>query len=43
MKLLAVIRKSFTEQIRQFWILVLTITMAPFFVGIFYLMYKSTV
>ncbi len=42
MKLFAVIRKSFTEQIRQFWILILTITMAPFFVGIFYLIYKST-
>ncbi|MFA5816898.1 MAG: ABC transporter permease [Bacteroidales bacterium] len=42
MKLLAVIRKSFTEQIRQFWILLLTITMAPLFVGIFYLIYKST-
>ncbi len=42
MKLLAVIRKSFTEQIRQFWILLLTVTMAPFFVGIFYLIYKST-
>ena len=42
MKLFAVIRKSFTEQIRQFWILLLTISMAPFFVGIFYLIYKST-
>lgn len=42
MKLLAVIRKSFTEQIRQFWILLLTVTMAPFFVGIFYLIYKSS-
>ncbi len=42
MKLIAVLRKSFIEQIRQFWILVLTITMAPFFVGIFYLIYKST-
>lgn len=42
MKLLAVIRKSFTEQVRQFWILLLTITMAPFFVGIFYLIYKSS-
>jgi len=42
MKLLAVIRKSFTEQIRQFWILVLTISMAPFFVGVYYLIYKST-
>lgn len=42
MKLLAVIRKSFTEQIRQFWILLLTISMAPFFVGVFYLIYKSS-
>jgi ABC-2 type transport system permease protein len=42
MKLFAVIRKSFIEQVRQFWILLLTITMAPFFVGIFYLIYKST-
>lgn len=42
MKLMAVIRKSFTEQVRQFWILLLTVTMAPFFVGIFYLIYKST-
>ncbi len=42
MKLIAIIRKSFTEQVRQFWILLLTISMAPFFVGIFYLIYKST-
>ena len=42
MKLLAVIRKSLTEQLRQFWILLLTISMAPFFVGIFYLIYKSS-
>ena len=41
MKLIAVVRKSFTEQIRQFWMLLLTVTMAPFFVGIFYLIYKS--
>jgi ABC-2 type transport system permease protein len=43
MKLFAVIRKSFTEQIRQFWILVLTVSMAPFFVGAYYLIYRSTV
>jgi ABC-2 type transport system permease protein len=42
MKLWAVIRKSYTEQVRQFWILLLTISMAPFFVGVFYLIYKST-
>lgn len=42
MKLIAVLRKSLTEQIRQFWILLLTISMAPFFVGVFYLIYKSS-
>lgn len=42
MKLWAVIRKSYTEQVRQFWILLLTVIMAPFFVGIFYLIYKGT-
>ncbi len=42
MKLIAILRKSFTEQIRQFWILILTITMAPAFVGIYYLIYEST-
>ncbi|MFO7617155.1 MAG: ABC transporter permease [Bacteroidales bacterium] len=42
MKLLAVIRKSLLEQVRQFWILLLTLLMAPFFVGVFYLIYEST-
>jgi len=42
MKLLAVLRKSFTEQVRQFWILLLTVSMAPFFVGVFYLIYTSS-
>jgi ABC-2 type transport system permease protein len=42
MKLLALLRKSFTEQVRQFWILLLTISMAPFFVGVFYLIYSSS-
>ena len=42
MKLLAVIRKSLLEQIRQFWILLLTLLMAPFFVGVFYLIWESS-
>ncbi|MGD2084589.1 MAG: ABC transporter permease [Candidatus Aminicenantes bacterium] len=36
MKLASVIKKSFKEQIRHFWILVLTISLAPFFVGFYY-------
>ena len=36
MKLTSVIKKSFKEQIRHFWILVLTISLAPFFVGFYY-------
>jgi len=42
MKILAVIRKSLSEQARQIWIVLLTISMAPFFVGIYFLMWEST-
>jgi len=41
-KLLSVIKKSVKEQIRSFWMLVLTVSMAPFFVGIYYLINEST-
>jgi ABC-2 type transport system permease protein len=41
MKLLSVIRKSFKEQIRSFWLLVLTISTAPFFVVVYYLITQS--
>ena len=41
MKYLAILRKSTLEQIRQFWILLLTVTMAAIFVGIFYMIYRS--
>lgn len=41
MKLLSVIKKSFKEQIRHFWILILTITMAPIFVSIYYLITET--
>lgn len=41
MKFLSVIKKSLLEQARSFWILVLTVTMAPFFVFIYYLINES--
>ncbi|MBA7541682.1 hypothetical protein ES705_33998 [subsurface metagenome] len=41
MKLLSVIWKSIKEQIRNFWILVLTVSMAPFFVFVYYLILES--
>jgi len=41
-KLLSVIRKSLKEQVRSFWMLVLTVSMAPFFVLIYYLINEST-
>jgi ABC-2 type transport system permease protein len=41
MKILAVIQKSLREQLRSFWILLLTVSMAPFFVGVYYLILES--
>jgi ABC-2 type transport system permease protein len=41
MKLLSVIKKSFKEQIRHYWIVVLTITMAPFFVSVYFLINET--
>lgn len=41
MKLLSVIIKSLKEQIRSFWLLVLTILTAPFFVIVYYLITQS--
>lgn len=42
MKLISVVKKSLKEQIRSFWMLVLTVSMAPFFVLIYYLINEST-
>ncbi len=42
MKLLSVISKSIKEQVRSFWILILTVSMAPFFVLIYYLINASS-
>jgi ABC-2 type transport system permease protein len=42
MRIIEIIRKSAKEQIRSFWILLLTIIMAPFFVGVYYLINESS-
>jgi ABC-2 type transport system permease protein len=42
MKLTSVIKKSAREQTRQFWILFLTISMAPFFVLVYYLINETS-
>jgi ABC-2 type transport system permease protein len=42
MKIVSVIRKSLKEQIRSFWMLILTVSMAPFFVFIYYLINESS-
>jgi len=42
MRIIEVIRKSAKEQIRSFWILALTVVMAPFFVGVYYLINESS-
>jgi len=42
MKLISIIKKSFTEQIRNFWILILTVSMAPFFIFIYYLIIEAS-
>jgi ABC-2 type transport system permease protein len=41
-KFLSVVRKSFKEQVRQYWILFLTVSMAPFFVMVYYFINQST-
>lgn len=42
MKLTSVIRKSIKEQQRHYWILLLTVTMAPFFVYVYFLIIESS-
>ncbi len=41
MRVLAVIRKGLKEQLRSFWVLLLTVSMAPIFVGIYFLILES--
>jgi len=42
MKFWSVIKKSIKEQYRSFWLLILTVSMAPFFVVIYYLISEVT-
>ncbi len=42
MRIFEILRKSAKEQIRSFWILFLTVAMAPFFVGVYYLINESS-
>lgn len=42
MRILEVIRKTAKEQIRNFWVFALTVIMAPFFAGVYYLISEST-
>jgi len=42
MKLTSVIKKSFKEQTRHFWIFILTVSMAPFFVAFYYWVNEAT-
>lgn len=41
MKLLSIIRKSLKEQYRSFWLFILTVSSAPFFVLVYYLIVES--
>jgi len=42
MKLLSIITKSFREQLRSFWVLLLTLSMGPFFIFIYFLITESS-
>jgi ABC-2 type transport system permease protein len=42
MRIWKVFTKSLKEQIRNFWILILAVSMAPFFVGIYYLIIEAS-
>ncbi|MCF8240105.1 MAG: ABC transporter permease [Melioribacteraceae bacterium] len=41
MKLISVIQKSIKEQVRNFWVFILTVSMAPFFVFVYYLINET--
>ncbi len=42
MKLIAVITKSLKEQVRSYWVLLLTLSMGPFFIFVYYLIVESS-
>lgn len=41
-RLLHIIKKSFREQLRSFWILILAVSMAPFFVAVYFLIIEAS-
>lgn len=42
MKTASIIVKSFKEQIRSYWVLILTLSMGPFFIFVYYLILESS-
>src|SRR5512145_1796448 len=42
MKLWNIITKSFREQVRSYWVLLLTLSMGPFFIFVYYLIVESS-
>jgi ABC-2 type transport system permease protein len=42
MKLLAILQKNMREQLRSFWVLLLTLSMGPFFIFIYYLITETS-
>ncbi|HLO60496.1 MAG TPA: ABC transporter permease [Bacteroidales bacterium] len=42
MKLFSVITKSFREQVRSYWVLLLSLIMGPFFIFVYYLIVESS-
>jgi ABC-2 type transport system permease protein len=42
MKLYALITKSMKEQVRSYWVLILTLSMGPFFIFVYYLIVESS-
>ena len=41
MKLISIIKKSLKEQIRSYWVLLLTLSMGPFFIFVYYLIIET--
>lgn len=42
MRIISVIRKSLKEQLRSYWVLILSLSMGPFFIFIYFLIIKSS-
>jgi len=42
MKIVSIIHKSLKEQLRSFWVLLLTLSMGPFFIFVYYLIMQSS-